>query len=79
MTSFENTTSGERLNARQPMPCLRGYFEFSIIGWERRIHSGGSSWAFKYESSDVRWDPTASRFKTHTGLKEYLRLKEERQ
>jgi hypothetical protein len=82
--TFQIDQFKENFDARRTLQCpsadeaLERLFDFSVIGWERRAHTGGSSWTFRYISSDTRWDPSAHRFKTHPGLKEYLRLKETR-
>lgn len=59
--------------------ALRLLFEFSVIGYEKRIGGGGSGWFFRYAENSDAWDNTASRFKVHQGLKEFAKLKEDRQ
>jgi hypothetical protein len=54
-------------------------YRFSVIGCEKRSGYGGSSWSYQYENPDIGFDPSAPRFKVHIGLKEYARLKEERE
>lgn len=52
---------------------------FSVIGYERRSGYGGSSWSFMYSEPESGWDPSATRFKVHLGLKEFAKLREARQ
>ncbi len=40
---------------------------------------GGRAWSFKYTDENSGWDNGASRFKVHLGLKEFAKLREERQ
>jgi len=53
-------------------------YNFSIIEYEARSGYGGSSWVSKFANPELGWDSNAVRFKVHLGLKEYLKLKEER-
>ena len=59
--------------------ALRTLFDFSVIAYEKRIGGGGSGWFFKYAENSGAWDNAATRFKVHLGLKEYAKLKEDRQ
>lgn len=59
--------------------ALRLLYQFSVIGYERRSGYGGSYWSFQYEDQQSGWDSSATRFKVHLGLKEFARLREERQ
>jgi hypothetical protein len=68
-------SSGNRIDSDEALSLLHA---FSVIGYERRSGYGGSSWAFQYSDPQAGWDQTASRFKVHPGLKEYARLREER-
>lgn len=54
-------------------------YRFSVIGYEKRIGYGGVEWIFQYASPEAGWDNAASRFKVHLGLKEYAKLREQRQ
>lgn len=64
-----------KLDAERALEML---YRFSVIGYERRITGGGSGWAFRYLDPSAAWDPSASRYKVHQGLKEYAKLKEGR-
>lgn len=59
--------------------ALRLLHRFSVIGYERRSGYGGTSWSFQYIDPESGWDNASSRFKVHLGLKEYARLREDRQ
>lgn len=65
-------------NDFDPDAALAAMYEFSVVGYQRRSGYGGSSWAFDYQDPEAGWDPSATRFKVHLGLKEYAKLKEER-
>lgn len=65
-------------NRKTNIEALEILFRFSVIGYERRLSKGGSSWLFKYADENAGWDPSAPRFKVHQGLKEFAKLKEER-
>jgi len=72
---------GSRRTAGNPMEAdeaLRLLYSFSVLGYEKRSGYGGSSWAFQYTDPEAGWDPSATRFKVHLGLKEYAKLREER-
>jgi len=66
-------------NDIEPSEALELLFRFSVIGYERRSGYGGSSWAFQYTDPQAGWDGAAPRLKVHLGLKEYAKLREERQ
>jgi hypothetical protein len=66
-------------NEKDALEALKALHQFSVIGYERRSGYGGSSWVFRYDNPETGWDSTASRFKVHLGLKEYAKLREERQ
>lgn len=68
-------TSDNKLQAQEALEML---YRFSIIGYESRPGSGGSTWSFRYSDPTAGWDLSAPRFKVHPGLKEYAKLKEER-
>jgi energy-coupling factor transporter ATP-binding protein EcfA2 len=68
-------SSRESPNAEEALSML---YRFSVIGYETRMGSGGSGWAFRYIDPNAKWDPSANRLKVHLGLKEYAKLKEER-
>lgn len=68
-------TEKNPLDAERALEML---FQFSVIGYDRRLAKGGSSWAFRYTDNASGWDASAPRFKVHLGLKEYAKLKEER-
>ena len=76
VTQYEKRRSSK--NGVGPDEALRLLYSFSVLGYERRSGYGGSSWAFQYTDPEAGWDPTASRFKVHLGLKEYAKLSEER-
>lgn len=59
--------------------ALRTLYNFSVIAYEKRSGYGGSAWSFKYAEQNNVWDNSAMRFKVHLGLKEYAKLREERQ
>ena len=54
-------------------------YRFSVIGYEKRSGYGGLSWAFQYTDPEAGWNNAATRFKVHSGLKEYAKLRETRQ
>lgn len=58
--------------------ALEALYGFSVIGYRRGIGSGGSGWTFNYADPDAGWDSAAKSFKVHLGLKEIVRLREER-
>ncbi len=78
----EFTKSYEKIKtANNPVKtdeALRLLHRFSVIGYERRSGYGGSGWAFAYNQPDSSWDNKSTRFKVHSGLKEFARLKEPR-
>lgn len=57
---------------------LEELYNFSVIEYEARSGYGGSGWKSKFANPELGWDANASRFKVHLGLKEYMKLKEER-
>jgi hypothetical protein len=72
----------ERKSSDNPVDAeeaLRILYRFSVVGYEKRSGYGGSSWAFQYIEPEAGWDNAATRFKVHLGLKEYAKLREERQ
>ena len=68
-------SSDNSMSAEEALVLLH---RFSVIGYEKRSGYGGSSWVFMYEAPDAGWDAHASRFKVHSGLKEFAKLREER-
>ena len=58
--------------------ALEQLYNFSIIEYETRSGYGGSGWKSKFANPELGWDANAVRFKVHLGLKEFLKLKEER-
>lgn len=66
----DKTYSGEQ--------SLEELYNFSVIEYEARSGYGGSGWKSKFANPELGWDAFANRFKVHLGLKEYLKLKEER-
>lgn len=68
--SKENTIDAEA--------ALELLYRFSVIGFERRFGTGGSTFSFRYIDTAAAWDTSAPRFKVHLGLKEFAQLKEER-
>ena len=69
--SMRNTVSADE--------ALQLLYRFSVIGYARRSGYGGSSWAFQYTNPEAGWDNSAGTFKVHLGLKEFAKLREERQ
>jgi hypothetical protein len=59
--------------------ALELLYRFSVVGYERRFGGGGSGWTFNYANPEAGFDKLATRFKVHLGLKEYAKLREERQ
>jgi hypothetical protein len=57
---------------------LEELYNFSVIEYEARSGYGGSGWKSKFANPELGWDANANRFKVHLGLKEYMKLKEER-
>jgi len=58
--------------------ALEILYSFSVVGYRRGIGKGGSGWVFQYADPDARWDNAATRLKVHAGLKEFAKLREER-
>jgi hypothetical protein len=60
-----------------PGVALQHLFTFSIVGFYRPGGRGygGSEYVFRYKEPISRFDPTATRFRIHPGLIEYLGLK----
>ncbi|WP_129217773.1 P-loop ATPase, Sll1717 family [Lichenibacterium ramalinae] len=59
--------------------ALAYLYRFSVLGYEKRSGYGGRTWAFQYTDPEAGWDNAATQFKVHLGLKEYAKLREERQ
>ncbi len=57
---------------------LEELYNFSVLEYEARSGYGGSGWKSKFANPELGWDANANRFKVHLGLKEYMKLKEER-
>lgn len=57
---------------------LEGLYNYGIISYESRSGYGGSGWKSKFANPELGWDPNAAKFKVHLGLKEFMKLKEER-
>ncbi|AKU55011.1 TPA: hypothetical protein NKP43_001224 [Vibrio parahaemolyticus] len=57
---------------------LEELYNFGIIGYEARSGYGGSGWKTKFANPELGWDGNAVRFKVHLGLKEFMKLKEDR-
>ncbi|QSX28484.1 P-loop ATPase, Sll1717 family [Shewanella cyperi] len=68
-------SNGKTYSASQSLEEL---YNFSIIEYEARSGYGGSGWKSKFANPELGWDANANRFKVHLGLKEYMKLKEER-
>jgi len=68
-----------RKNEYDAEEALEKLYQFSIIGYRRGIGKGGSGWVFQYSDPQAGWDNGASRLKVHPGLKEFAKLREERQ
>ncbi|MBE9397260.1 hypothetical protein IOQ59_08310 [Pontibacterium sp. N1Y112] len=71
INSVENKTYSEEQS-------LQELYNFSVIEYEARSGYGGSGWKSKFANPELGWDSNATRFKVHLGLKEYMKLKEER-
>ncbi|MCC6409380.1 MAG: hypothetical protein IT453_19635 [Planctomycetes bacterium] len=55
---------------------LRGFFDFSIIGYQKTGGAGGgSTFVWRYLEAGARFDETASTLRVHPGLVEALGLK----
>lgn len=70
-----------RKSAKNPIPAdeaLEFLYQFSVIGYRRGIGKGGSGWVFQYTDPHAGWDSGASLLKVHLGLKEFAKLREER-
>lgn len=78
---FENVYESRRSSSNEVDAgrALGLLYRFSVIGCEKRSGYGGSSWSYQYENPDIGFDPSAPIYKVHIGLKEYARLKEERE
>lgn len=57
---------------------LEELYNYGIISYEARSGYGGSGWKSKFANPELGWDSNAVRFKVHLGLKEFMKLKEER-
>jgi len=57
---------------------LEELYAFGVIGYEARSGYGGSGWKTKFANPELGWDRNAIRFKVHLGLKEFMKLKEDR-
>jgi hypothetical protein len=57
---------------------LARLFAFSVIGYRQIVSGGGSRWVYRHLEPNAQFDPRATLFKVHLGLKEYYRLREER-
>jgi hypothetical protein len=65
-------------NALSADEALSLLYRFSVIGYPVRSGYGGSGWIFQYTDPSAGWDNGAKRFKVHSGLKEYAKLRETR-
>lgn len=65
-------------NGVQADDALELLYQFSIVGYRRGIGKGGSGWVFQYSDPHAGWDNGASLLKVHLGLKEFAKLREER-
>lgn len=70
-THQNNTTKSE-------VKSLEELYNYGIISYEARSGYGGSGWKSKFANPELGWDTNATRFKVHLGLKEFMKLKEER-
>jgi hypothetical protein len=77
-TFHEEYRKRSSTGASPPPDVLKTLYEFSVIGYESRSGYGGSSFVFHYSNPEAQWDPSATRFKVHLGLKEFAKLREER-
>lgn len=68
-----------RKNQLDSEEALEKLYRFSVVGYRRGIGKGGSGWVFQYSDPQAGWDNGASRLKVHPGLKEFAKLREERQ
>lgn len=73
--SYASITSAKTYSEEQSLEQL---YNFSVIEYEARSGYGGSGWKSKFANPELGWDSNATRFKVHLGLKEYMKLKEER-
>lgn len=74
-------TSYKTINSRNPLTAsvneaLERLFEFSILGFYKPGGGGfgGSEYLFRYAAEYQPFNPRASKFKVHSGFKEYLEL-----
>lgn len=72
---IKDESSKNKFDADEALEVLYG---FSVVGYRRGIGRGGSGWVFQYGDPDAGWDSGATRLKVHLGLKEFLKLREER-
>ncbi|WP_267397386.1 MULTISPECIES: hypothetical protein [unclassified Sphingomonas] len=68
-------SSNNQVNADEALELL---YQFSVVGYRRGIGKGGSGWVFQYSDPHAGWDNGASLLKVHLGLKEFAKLREER-
>jgi hypothetical protein len=72
--------SSHLLKGAEPGEVLGALYRFGIVGFGKRGGGGrgGTYEYWSYQDPDTTFDPEASYFKVHLGLKENLDLKEER-
>jgi hypothetical protein len=74
--AYNRRQSGKnKVSADEALDLL---YQFSVVGYRRGIGKGGSGWTFQYSDPHAGWDNGASLLKVHLGLKEFAKLREER-
>jgi hypothetical protein len=58
--------------------ALKFLYRFSVVGYRTARGGGGSAWIFQYTDPNVGYDGVATQLKVHAGLKEFARLREDR-
>lgn len=76
-TAYMETHLGNN-TTKSDIQSLEELYDYGIISYEARSGYGGSGWKSKFANPELGWDSNATRFKVHLGLKEFMKLKEER-
>jgi hypothetical protein len=72
---------GNRKGPQNPMSAdeaLALLYQFSVAGYRTPRSGGGSAWVFHYSDPNSGYDNVATQFKVHPGLKEFAKLREDR-
>lgn len=74
-TAYENVSKRLSLN-KSNSEIIELLYEFSVVGFYKAGGGGygGSTYCFNYIDPNIKFNPKATKFKTHPGFKEYLEL-----